>query len=158
MKIPAFLQAIVAIVICQLAGIIGSLFTTPAIPTWYAGLAKPALNPPSWVFGPVWTFLYALMGIAAFLVWKQGWKRSEVKIALGLFAFQLALNTLWSILFFGLENPAAGLIDIVLMWLAIVATIIAFARVSKTAAWLMLPYLAWVSFATYLNFSIWQLN
>ncbi len=143
---------------CELAGIIGSIFTVEAIPTWYATLVKPALNPPSWVFGPVWTMLYALMGIAVFLVWKQGWRRNEVKMALGLFGAQLATNALWSILFFRMQNPFYALIDILVLWMLILATSIAFYRISKPAAYLLIPYLGWVSFATYLNYMIYALN
>ncbi len=149
---------VIAIIIPQAAGLIGTVFTTPAIPTWYAALTKPALNPPSWVFGPVWTTLFVLMGIASFLVWRHGWNNKNVKVALSLFGVQLVLNTLWSIIFFGTQNPGLAFAEIIVLWLAIVATIITFARVSKTAAWLLLPYLCWVSFAGYLNFAIWQLN
>ncbi len=152
---PSF---IVAILLCQLAGVLGVLFTSAAIPGWYAQLNQPALNPPSWVFSPVWVSLYTLMGIAAALVWKAGWQQSGVRVALGLFAVQLALNAAWSLLFFGLRNPLFGLIDIIFMLAAIVATVIAFARVSRPAALLLLPYLLWVSFATYLNAAIWLLN
>lgn len=151
-------RLLLCILICELAGIIGSVFTVTAIPTWYAGLVKPALNPPGWVFGPVWTLLYALMGIAAFLVWKRGWKRKEVKVALGVFGAQLVANALWSIIFFAGHNPFYALIDIVLMWVLIVATIFVFYRISKPAAYLLVPYLAWVSFATYLNYMIYVLN
>lgn len=147
-----------AVVVSELAGIIGSVFTTPSIAGWYAGIVKPSINPPAWVFGPVWTTLFALMGIAAFLVWKKGLARRDVKIALGIFAGQLILNTLWSIVFFGLHNPGGALVEIVFLWLAILATIIAFYKISKTAAWLLLPYIAWISFAAYLNFTIWALN
>jgi len=151
-------KLIIAIVVSELAGIIGSVFTTPSIAGWYAGIVKPALNPPAWVFGPVWTTLFALMGIAAFLVWKKGSDRKDVKIALGIFLGQLVLNTLWSIIFFGLHSPGGALIEIGFLWLAILATIIAFAKISKPAAWLLVPYILWVSFAGYLNYSIWQLN
>lgn len=152
------LKLITAIVVSELAGIIGSVFTTPSIPTWYATLARPALNPPAWVFGPVWTTLFALMGIAAFLVWRKGLDRRDVKIALGIFIGQLVLNTLWSIIFFGLHSPGGAFIEIIFLWLAILATIITFAKISRPAAWLLLPYILWVSFAGYLNFSIWSLN
>ncbi len=152
------LKLIIAIVVSELAGIIGSVFTTPSIAGWYAGIVKPALNPPAWVFGPVWTTLFALMGIAAFLVWKKGLDRRDVKIALGIFIGQLVLNTLWSIIFFGLHSPGGALVEIVFLWLAILATIIAFYKISRPAAWLLVPYILWVSFAGYLNFSIWQLN
>lgn len=147
-----------AIIISELAGIIGSLFTASAIPTWYATLAKPELNPPSWVFGPVWVTLYAMMGMASYLIWEKGFEKKAVKVALSLFAFQLVLNALWSIIFFGMQNPGLALIDIALMWISILATIIAFHKVSKVAAYLLIPYLLWVSFATYLNYAIWTLN
>ena len=158
MKIPNVFKLIIAIVVSELAGIIGSVFTTPSITGWYAGIVKPALNPPAWVFGPVWTTLFALMGIAAFLVWKKGLDRRDVKIALGIFLGQLVLNTLWSIIFFGLHSPGGALVEIVFLWFTILATIIVFAKISKPAAWLLVPYILWVSFAGYLNFSIWQLN
>ena len=158
MNLKNFFKLIIAIGVSELAGIIGSVFTTPSIAGWYAGVVKPALNPPAWVFGPVWTTLFALMGIAAFLVWKKGLDRRDVKIALGIFLGQLVLNTLWSIIFFGLHSPGGALIEIVFLWLAILATIIAFAKISKPAAWLLVPYILWVSFAGYLNYSIWQLN
>lgn len=152
------LKLIIAIVVSELAGIIGSIFTGPSIPGWYAGIAKPALNPPAWVFGPVWTTLFALMGISAFIIWKKGLERRDVKIALGIFIGQLVLNTLWSIIFFGLHSPGGAFVELIVLWLAILATIISFAKISKPAAWLLLPYILWVSFAGYLNFSIWQLN
>ena len=149
---------IIAVVISELAGIIGSVFTMPSIASWYTGIVKPALNPPAWVFGPVWTTLFALMGISAFLIWKKGLDRKDVKVALGIFLGQLVLNTLWSIIFFGLHSPGGALIEIVFLWLAILATIIAFAKISKPATWLLLPYILWVSFAIYLNYAIWMLN
>ncbi|MBI2046163.1 MAG: tryptophan-rich sensory protein [Parcubacteria group bacterium] len=163
MRINNFFKLIIAIVVSELAGIIGSVFTTPSIGGWYAGIVKPALNPPAWVFGPVWTTLFALMGIAAFLVWSSyaeasADKKKRIKLALILFGIQLILNMLWSIIFFGLHSPGGALIDIVFLWLAILATIIAFAKISKPAAWLLVPYILWVSFASYLNFAIWSLN
>lgn len=151
-------KLIAAIVVSQAAGIIGALFTTPSIPTWYTGIAKPELAPPNWVFGPVWTTLFLLMGIAAFLVWKRGLDRRDVRIALGIFLGQLALNTLWSIIFFGAQSPGGALVEIVFLWLAILATIIVFVKISRPAAWLLVPYILWVSFAMYLNYSIWVLN
>ncbi len=158
MKINNTFKLIIAIVVSELAGIIGSVFTTPSIAGWYTGIVKPALNPPAWVFGPVWTTLFALMGIAAFLVWKKGWNRNDVRIALSVFAGQLTLNTLWSIIFFGLHSPGGALIEIVFLWFAIFATIIVFYKISKPAAWLLVPYIIWVSFAGYLNYLIWSLN
>ena len=158
MRVNNFFKLVIAIAVSETAGIIGSFFTISAIPTWYAGLVKPALNPPAWVFGPAWTTLYALMGIAAFLVWKNGWERKDVRAALGIFSIQLFLNATWSIIFFGLKNPGWALVDIAALWLAIVWTMLVFYKISKPAAYLLMPYLLWVSFAAYLNYSIWMLN
>lgn len=152
-----YIKALGFIVLCELAGAIGSIFTASAIPTWYATLAKPALNPPAWIFGPVWTTLYALMGIAAFLVWRKRDSRSA-NIGLWIFAVQIALNIFWSVIFFGWHSQGGAFIEVIFLWLSIAATIALFARVSKPAAWLLVPYLAWVSFAGFLNYSIWQLN
>ena len=157
-KLNSFFKLIIAIVISELAGGIGAIFTVSAIPTWYAALAKPALNPPSWVFGPVWTTLYLLMGIAAFLVWNKGWDRKDIRKALGVFLLQLVFNAAWSIIFFGLHSPFWAFMDIIAMWLAIVWTMILFYRISKPAMCLLLPYILWVSFAAYLNYSILMLN
>ena len=163
MKIQNSSRLIISILACELVGSIGSIFTSPAIPGWYAGLVKPAFNPPNWIFGPVWTMLFAMMGIAAWLVWnnlasKSPKVRQAAKLALIIFVIQFALNVLWSIIFFGQNNPDAAFIEIIILWLAILATIIAFARISKAAAWLLVPYILWVSFASLLNYSIWQLN
>ena len=152
------LKLIVSILICQAAGLIGSFFTTPAIPTWYAMLKKPSFNPPNWVFGPVWTTLFVMMGVAVFLVWRKGLNTSQVKIALTIFGVQLILNTLWSLLFFGLRSPLAGLIEIWVLWIAIALTLVFFLKISLAAGLLLLPYLAWVSFAAILNLAIWRLN
>ena len=157
-KIGEILILFSSIIICQLAGIIGSLFTAPSIPLWYANINKPSFNPPSWVFAPVWTTLYLLMGIALFLVWRKGLKRKDLKIAFAVFIFQLILNTLWSILFFGLKSPFVAFIEIVLLWISILISIILFFRISKVAGALLIPYLLWVSFASVLNFAIWRLN
>jgi tryptophan-rich sensory protein len=165
-KYKAFRLAI-AIIGCELAGAVGSLFTAPAIPGWYSGLIKPAINPPAWIFGPVWTILFALMGVAAWIVWEKGnrperglWPDLGTKegTALAVFISQLALNILWSIIFFGWHAPGAAFAEIIFLWLAIAATILAFWRVSKKAAGLLVPYLIWVSFAAYLNYLIWTLN
>lgn len=158
MKLNNFSKLVIAIVVSESAGIIGSVFTTPSIPTWYAELAKPALNPPAWVFGPAWITLYFLMGVAVFLVWRRGLGQKEVKTALAIFIGQLALNTLWSIIFFSLHNPFWAFIEIIILWLAILWTILAFYKISRPAAYLLLPYILWVSFAAYLNYSIWMLN
>ena len=143
---------ILSVLVCQLAGFIGSLFTTPHIPTWYANLTKPSFTPPNAVFAPVWTTLYFLMGLSLFLVWKKGTK------GLTLFFIQLVLNVVWSILFFGLKSPLLGFIDIIVLWLLILLTIINFFKISKFAGILLLPYILWVSYASVLNFSIWRLN
>lgn len=168
-----FLKLVIAIVVSELAGVIGSVFTVSAIPThsassgqaWYAGLVKPALNPPSWIFGPVWTTLYALMGVSLFLLWKQHTNKLENvrmlriwKIGIAAFFIQLFLNALWSILFFGLKSPGWALVDITALWFAIVWAIAVFYKISKPAAYLLVPYLLWVGFAGYLNYSIVALN
>jgi benzodiazapine receptor len=139
---------------CFAAAWVGSQFSAGQ---WYERLTKPALTPPSWVFGPVWTLLYTMMGVAAWLVWKRhGF--AGVAQSLWLFLLQLALNVLWSYLFFGLKNPGLAFLDIVVLWLAILATIIAFFRHYRPAGQLLLPYLLWVSFAVYLNLQFWRLN
>jgi len=158
MRLNSPLKLAIAIIVCEAAGGLGSLFTISAISNWYATLIKPALNPPAWIFGPVWTTLYLLMGIAAFLVWNKGWDRKDVRKALYVFLLQLVLNAIWSIIFFGLHSPLWAFVDIVAMWLAIVWTMILFYKVSKPAMWLLLPYILWVSFAAYLNYSILMLN
>ncbi len=149
---------VVYVGISELAGVIGAIFTTPNIAGWYASLTKPVLMPPAWLFGPVWTFLYFLMGIALFLVWRRGWKTAGVKEAVGVFVIQLVLNILWSVIFFGLHAPLAAFIAVIALWIAIVATIMAFGKISHAAMWALLPYLLWVTFAAYLNLSIWLLN
>ena len=144
------------LVLCFAAAGIGGMVTAPAIPGWYAQLAKPAWNPPAAVFGPVWSVLYALMAVAAWLVWRQA--RSANRGALGLFLVQLALNLAWSLIFFGLHSPALALVDICLLWAAILLTLLAFHRASRWGAALLAPYLAWVSFALVLNLAVWRLN
>lgn len=158
MKINSFFKLIISISVTEIAGIIGSIFTISSIPTWYATLEKPVLNPPNWIFGPVWTILYALMGIALFLIWKKGLDRKGVKKSLYVFGIHLVLNTLWSIVFFGLQSPGLALLNIILLLGSIVLTMVLFYKISKAAMWLLVPYIIWVSFATYLNFSIWILN
>jgi tryptophan-rich sensory protein len=152
------LRALVAVLICEGAGIIGSVFTTPSIPGWYAGLTKPPFNPPNWIFGPVWITLYAMMGISAYLVYEKGIRKKEVKKALAVFAIQLVLNALWSIVFFGSHMMFAAIIVILLLWATILASILLFRRISKTAAYLLVPYILWVTFATVLNISLYVLN
>jgi tryptophan-rich sensory protein len=148
----------VAVLICELAGIAGSLFTAPAIAGWYAGLTKPAFNPPNWLFAPVWTSLYALMGLAAWLVYDKGARRDDVKRALFVFVAQLILNVLWSIMFFGAHQILGAFVIIVALWTLILGMILRFLKISKAAAYLLVPYLLWVSFATVLNASLYVLN
>ena len=147
-----------AIILSELAGILGALFTTQAISTWYVFLNKPFFSPPNWLFGPVWTLLYALMGIAWYLIWLQGWNKKKIRLASYYFFVQLVLNSLWSISFFGLQAPVLGLVNISVLWVAIVATMKQFYPLSKTAFYLLIPYIAWVSFATALNAAIVVLN
>jgi translocator protein len=148
---------IVLLILCFAVAVVGGLVTTPNIPNWYADLAKPSWTPPDWVFGPVWSILYFSMAIAAWLVWRQAGLASSV-VPMALFGVQLLLNGLWSWLFFGLHSPSAAAIDVVLLWIAIAATTVAFWRQSTVAGMLFVPYLAWVSFASVLNLAIWQLN
>ena len=139
------------------AAAIGSAVTATSVEGWYLTLQKPAWNPPGWVFGPVWTILYCLMAIAAWLVWKKaGW--SLARGAMSLYFLQLAFNVGWSVLFFGLQSPGLALVEIGCLWLLILATIVAFRRHSEAAAWLMAPYLAWTTFAALLNFQLWRMN
>jgi tryptophan-rich sensory protein len=157
MKVNDIAKLAVSILLCQLAGFLGSLFTTPAIPTWYQTLHKPFFTPPNWIFSPVWISLFILMGLSLFYVWRRP-AHPQFKKALIFFFVQLVLNILWSLAFFGLRSPLLGLIDIVLLWIAILFTILNFFKVSKFAGVLLLPYLLWVSFATLLTFSLWILN
>ncbi|OEC86866.1 MULTISPECIES: TspO/MBR family protein [Methanobacterium] len=157
-KKSEILKLVVSILIPLIAGFIGSIATFSSIPTWYASLVKPAWAPPNWVFAPVWTTLFILMGIALFLVWRQGLWRKDVKIAVSIFAVQLVLNVLWSIIFFGLQSLLGGLIEIVFLWIAILATIITFYRISKPAGILLLPYIIWVTIASYLTYTVYILN
>ena len=153
-----FLKLAATLVITFLAGGIGSLATSPNIDEWYATLTLPELAPPNWVFGPVWTVLYIMIAVAAWLVWRKGRSTAYVQPSMWVFIVQLVLNSLWSILFFGLESPILGLVSISILWVSIVAMVGLFGRVSKTASFILLPYLAWVSFAGYLNYEIWLLN
>ena len=151
-------KLISSILICQLAGIIGSVFTSSSVSTWYAALQKPSFNPPNWVFSPVWITLFVLMGISLYLIWDKGIKSKYSKIAVIIFGAQLVLNILWSVLFFGLRSPLSAFIEIIFLWTAILVTIIYFFKISKPAAYLLIPYILWVSFAVILNYSILILN
>ena len=146
-----------SLVLCQLAGLIGGLWTREAVRTWYQAIEKPGFTPPGWVFGPVWILLYLMMGVALYLVWLSPAHPSKT-IALAVFAVQLILNALWSYFFFYSQNPRAGFIEIVILWVFIILSILLFYRIHKGAAMIMLPYLLWVTFAAYLNYSIWMLN
>ena len=152
-----WIALVVFIGICFAVAASGSVFTAGSVKTWYPGLLKPPGTPPPWVFGPVWSTLYLLMATSAWLVWRQR-DHQDVRLALTLFAAQLILNGLWSYIFFGLRRPAAALIEIIVLLLAIAATVITFAEYSRLSFWLMTPYLAWVTYASYLNFGIWRLN
>jgi benzodiazapine receptor len=149
---------ILSILICQSAGLIGSFFTGPALSTWYVTLNKPSFTPPNWLFAPVWITLYTLMGVSAFLVWRQGLKGRQGRIVLAIFCVHLSLNAFWSVAFFGLRSPPAGLIVIVMLWIAIVLTILKFFAISKSAGVVLIPYILWVSIAAVLNAAIVILN
>lgn len=158
LRFPSRLQSAFALAcwlaLCFSAGSLGAVFMPGE---WYATLKKPSWNPPGWIFGPVWTALYTMMAVAAWLVWRQGgWAKQRKPLLI--FLGQLALNALWTPLFFGLHQPGLAFAEIVLLWLAIGTTLTAFRPVSRVAAWLLAPYLAWVSFAAALNFALWRLN
>jgi len=158
MRLREISKLLVSVAICQVAGVLGSFFTRPSIPTWYVTLKKPWFTPPNWVFAPVWLTLFLLMGIAVFLVWCQSLKNQKVKVALAVFTVQLILNVLWSAVFFGFRSPLAGLVVITILWVAIVLTLLQFFKVSRPAGFLLLPYIVWVSIAAALNTSILILN
>ncbi|HMA43645.1 MAG TPA: TspO/MBR family protein [Gemmatimonadales bacterium] len=149
---------IVAVLVPLAVGMLGSFSTMDSVRTWYPTLVRPSFAPPAWVFGPVWTTLYVMMGVASWLVWCQGFARPEVRSALVLYGVQLVFNLVWSWLFFGLQRPFVALLEIVVLLVLIGVTTIRFAAVSRGAALLLLPYLAWVAFATVLNGGFWWLN
>ncbi len=149
----SILSLVVWLVVCFGAALLGLRFPPGA---WYAGLRKPSWNPPNWIFGPVWTLLYILMAVAAWLVWENGGAANTG--ALALFLVQLILNAVWTWLFFGLHRPGLAAAEIVLLWLAILATTLGFWTVQPLAGLLLVPYLLWVSFAAILNFTVWRLN
>ncbi|MFC7081223.1 TspO/MBR family protein [Halorussus caseinilyticus] len=146
-----------SVLLCELAGIVPSILTADEVATWYPTLAKPAFTPPSWVFGPVWTTLYLLMGVALYLVWQSDRGRLR-RVALGVFGVQLVLNAAWTMVFFGAQAILGGLVVILALLATILATMAAFARIDRRAVALLVPYLLWVGFATALNAAIWQLN
>ncbi len=158
MKKNSVLLVIASLAICLGTGALGGVLTATAITEWYNFLIKPSFSPPNWIFGPVWTLLYTLMAISVSIVWRKGLSNKENRAAFIYFMVQLFLNGIWSILFFGLKNPLLALIDIIILLLMIVVVIYKFHRINKIAAYLLIPYLLWVSFASVLNYSIWQLN
>ncbi len=151
-------KVLFAVAVTEGAGLIGSIFTVSAISTWYAALEKPVWNPPNWIFAPVWTALYFFMGIAVFLVWQRRNANKAVYAALVMFGVQLVLNVAWSYVFFGAHAPGFALAEIIALWFSIVGTIILFYKISRPAAALLFPYIAWVTFAAYLNYAIFVLN
>ncbi len=151
-----YLRLIISIVVCQLAGVIGSIFTARSVSTWYTTLNRPSFAPPSWVFAPVWITLFFMMGISLYLVWMKGFP--AVNLAVIVFMLSLVLNILWSVFFFGLRSPLLGFIEIMMLWSSIVLTITLFYPHSRPAALLLVPYLLWVSFAAALNYGFYVLN
>jgi len=161
MKLPST-RSLGLLVLCiavpLIIGIIGSVFTMPEVGNWYAGLNKPSFNPPAWIFGPVWTLLYILMGISLWLVIKDGMSSRPVQQAVALFAVQLGLNLAWSIIFFGMHLIAVAFIEILVLFVFIMATTLAFKRINPTAGWLFIPYICWTAFASVLTGTLWLLN
>ncbi len=151
-------RLIISIAIPVATGSLSGFFTVTGVGSWYQTIQKPSWNPPGWVFGPVWTALYVMMGISLYLVWKSNAGQSLKKMAFTLFAIQLTLNFFWSYIFFTLQSPGWALAEILVLWLFILLAIFAFAKISKPAAWLLVPYICWVSFASILTYTIWQLN
>lgn len=158
MRIKNLPKLIASLIICQLAGIVGSVFTIPAVTSWYPTLNKPSFSPPNYIFGPFWLMLYFLMGISLYLVWQKKAKKKKVRQALILFGVHLFLNVLWSIVFFGLKNTGLAFIEIVILWFFILIVIYKFWKIEPKAGILLIPYLLWVSFASILSYSIWFLN
>jgi len=181
MKNGDIIKASISVIICELAGVIGSIFTIPSIDVWFKNLNKPSFSPPNWIFGPVWTILFLLMGLSFYMVWDSNWiaknKIGKIKVAkwnslseklwqgkwqkiniITIFFAQLLLNIAWSILFFGLHFTDIAFFELLMLWFAILFTIINFYRVSKLAAYFLLPYILWVSFAGILNYFLWILN
>ena len=152
------IKLIIAVAIPLAVGGISGFFTATGVESWFQTINKPSWNPPGWIFGPVWTTLYAMMGVALFLVWKSDSSDILKKTAIALFAVQLILNFFWSFIFFDQHQIGWALVEIIVMWIFILLTIFAFGNVSKLAAWLLVPYISWVSFATILNYSIWKMN
>lgn len=157
MDFKDIVRLVISVGVCLLAGVIGSVFTISSIPTWYAALNKPFFSPPDWLFGPVWTILYILMGLALYLIWRAP-KDKKTNEALILFGAQLFVNVIWSIIFFGFQSTIGGMLAIVILLLLILLTTFQFYKIDKRAAYLMVPYLLWVSFASVLNIAVYLLN
>lgn len=151
-------KLLISVIVCEGVGLLGSVVTFPSIPSWYVTLQKPLFTPPSWLFGPVWSTLFVLMGVSLYLVWKKGLKSKQSVRSVKIFGLQLVLNFLWSLLFFGFHSPVLALFDILILWFAILWTILTFAKLDKLSSILLWPYLAWVSFASVLNLFIVKLN
>lgn len=151
-------KLVISILVPLAIGGTAGFFTATGVDSWYQTIQKPLWNPPNWIFGPVWTTLYILMGISLFLVWKSDSSSKLKKIAITFFAIQLVMNFFWSFIFFNQQQIGWALLEILVMWMFIIATIFAFGNISKTAAWLLVPYVSWVSFAALLNYAIWKLN
>lgn len=151
-------RLIISLALPQLAGLIGSIFTTSAIPVWYATLQRPSFSPPNWIFGPVWITLYVLMGISVYLVWQKIEVNKKAKRAMLFFWIHLFFNASWSIIFFGFQNPGLAFVNIIIIWFFIIVLMIKFWQINKWSTHLLIPYLLWVSFASILNFFIWYLN
>lgn len=153
-----WLELVISILIVGIVAYLSSLANINSIPTWYESLAKPSFNPPNWIFGPVWTILYLMIGIALFLVWASKIKPQKKTTVYWVFGIQLFLNGIWSLIFFGAHQIFLALIVIALLWISIILNMLAFYKISKASAYLLVPYWLWVSFASVLNFSIWMLN
>lgn len=156
--IKNWVKFVLSMVIVFIAGATGSIFTASSVSTWFPTLVKPSFNPPSWLFGPVWTILYFMIGISLFLVWNSKANKNLKKKAYWVFGVQLVLNAMWSIVFFGMKNPGMAFVVIVLLLISIILNIIWFYKIRKSAGYILVPYLLWVSFASVLNFAIWGLN
>ncbi len=151
-------RLIVSIIIVFLAGAVGTVYTLKEITGWYAYLPKPGWTPPNWAFGPIWSILYILMGISLFLVWREGLDKKNVQIGVLVFAVSLAINVIWSLVFFGTHNIFGGLVLVLILWISILINIVVFYRISKPAGLILIPYLMWVSIASYLNYAVFLLN
>lgn len=148
----------ISVIICQVAGLSSAFFTMPAVDSWYQTINKPFFTPPNWIFAPVWVLLFLFMGVSLFFVWRAEPKDGDKKIAVAVFTFQFVLNVLWSFMFFGLRSFLGGFIEIIALWIMILFTMATFSKISKTATYLLVPYIIWVTFAAVLNFTIMWIN